>query len=47
MAWPRARVAAREMLGQAMRTGDFAGRDFSAMLDYVCQQAGVAPPRLL
>lgn len=39
-------AAARECLGQAMRTGDFAGRDFSALLDYVCGQAGVAPPRL-
>lgn len=39
-------VAARECIGQAMRTGDFAGKDFSALLDYVCQQAGVAPPRL-
>jgi len=39
-------VAAREMLGQAMRTGEFADKDFSAMLDYVCQQAGVKSPRL-
>jgi 4-hydroxybutyrate dehydrogenase/sulfolactaldehyde 3-reductase len=39
-------VAARECLGQAMRTGEFAERDFSALLDYVCAQAGVAPPRL-
>ena len=39
-------VAAREMLGQAMRTGAFADKDFSAMLDYVCQQAGVKSPRL-
>jgi 4-hydroxybutyrate dehydrogenase/sulfolactaldehyde 3-reductase len=39
-------VAAREVLGQAMRTGDFASKDFSALLDYVCQQAGVKPPRL-
>jgi len=39
-------AAARECLGQAMRTGDFGGRDFSALLDYVCAQAGVAPPRL-
>lgn len=39
-------MAARECLGQAMRTGDFGGRDFSALLDYVCQQAGVTPPRL-
>ena len=38
-------VAAREMLGQAMRTGDFADKDFSAMLDYVCQQAGVKSPK--
>jgi len=39
-------VAARECLGQAMRTGDFANKDFSALLDYVCGQAGVKPPRL-
>jgi 4-hydroxybutyrate dehydrogenase / sulfolactaldehyde 3-reductase len=39
-------AAGRECLGQAGRTGDFAGRDFSALLDYVCQQAGIAPPRL-
>jgi 4-hydroxybutyrate dehydrogenase/sulfolactaldehyde 3-reductase len=39
-------VAAREMLGQAMRTGDFADKDFSAMLDYVCGQAKIAAPRL-
>ncbi|MCW5773505.1 MAG: NAD-binding protein [Rhodospirillaceae bacterium] len=39
-------VAVRECLGQAARTGDFAGKDFSALLDFVCQQAGVAPPRL-
>jgi 4-hydroxybutyrate dehydrogenase / sulfolactaldehyde 3-reductase len=39
-------VAARECLGQAMRTGDFGGRDFSALLDYVCAQAGVPSPRL-
>ena len=39
-------VAARECLGQAARTGDFGGKDFSALLDYVCEQAGVTPPRL-
>jgi len=39
-------VAARECIGQAARTGDFAGRDFSALLDYVCEQAGIKPPRL-
>ena len=39
-------VAIREALGQACRTGDFAERDFSALLDVVCAQAGVAPPRL-
>ncbi|MCG8690547.1 MAG: NAD(P)-binding domain-containing protein [Minwuiales bacterium] len=39
-------AAARECLGQAMRTGDFAERDFSALLDMVCQQSGIAAPRL-
>ena len=39
-------VAAREMLGQAMRTGEFADKDFSAMLDYVCEQAKIKSPRL-
>lgn len=36
----------REALGQAGRTGNFAERDFSALLDVVCEQAGVRPPRL-
>lgn len=36
----------REALGQACRTGDFGERDFSALLDVVCGQAGVKPPRL-
>ncbi len=39
-------TATRECLGQATRTGDFGGQDFSALLDYVCTQAGVKPPRL-
>ncbi|MBL8661345.1 MAG: NAD-binding protein, partial [Candidatus Odyssella sp.] len=39
-------VAAREMLGQAARTGDFGDKDFSAMLDYVCEQAKIKAPRL-
>lgn len=39
-------AAAREAVGQATRTGDFAERDFSALLDVVCGQAGIAPPRL-
>ena len=36
----------REALGQACRTDDFGERDFSALLDVVCQQAGIKPPRL-
>lgn len=36
----------REALGQAGRTGDFAERDFSALLDVVCAQSGIKPPRL-
>jgi len=39
-------VAARECLGQACRTGDYAGKDFSALLEIVCKQAKVAVPRL-
>ncbi len=39
-------VAARACLGQARHTADFADKDFSALLDYVCQQAGLEPPRL-
>ncbi len=39
-------VAARACLGQARHTADFADKDFSALLDYVCMQAGLEPPRL-
>lgn len=39
-------VAARECLGQARRTGDYANKDFSALLEVVCMQAGIATPRL-
>jgi 4-hydroxybutyrate dehydrogenase/sulfolactaldehyde 3-reductase len=39
-------AAIREALGQAGRTGDFGERDFSALLDVVCTQAGIKPPRL-
>lgn len=39
-------AAALECLGQARRTGDFADKDFSALLDVVCAQAGIRPPRL-
>ncbi|TWB18420.1 4-hydroxybutyrate dehydrogenase/sulfolactaldehyde 3-reductase [Nitrospirillum amazonense] len=37
--------AAASALGAA-RGSDYAGRDFSALLDYACEIAGVAPPRL-
>ena len=36
----------REALGQACRTGEFGERDFSALLEVVCGQAGITPPRL-
>jgi 4-hydroxybutyrate dehydrogenase/sulfolactaldehyde 3-reductase len=39
-------VAARECLGQAKRTGDFANKDFSGLLEVVCRQAGIKAPRL-
>jgi 4-hydroxybutyrate dehydrogenase/sulfolactaldehyde 3-reductase len=38
-------VAIREVLGQACRTGDFGEKDFSALLDVACHQAGIEPPR--
>jgi 4-hydroxybutyrate dehydrogenase/sulfolactaldehyde 3-reductase len=38
--------AARKRIGEAMRTADFADKDFSALLDFVCAEAGVPPPRL-
>lgn len=37
--------AAASALGAA-RAGAYAGRDFTALLDYACEIAGVAPPRL-
>lgn len=37
--------AAASALGAA-RGGDYAGRDFTALLDYACEIAGVTPPRL-
>lgn len=39
-------AAACECIGLARRTGDFEERDFSALLDVVCAQAGIGPPRL-
>ena len=39
-------AAVRECLGLAKATGDFAGRDFSALLDHACSLAGLTPPRL-
>lgn len=38
-------AAAREAYGAA-RASDYAKRDYSGMLDYICEAAGVAPPRL-
>lgn len=38
--------AVGEAVAQAARTGDFADKDFSALLDVVAGQAGIAPPRL-
>ena len=38
--------AARNCIGEAMNRTDYADQDFSALLDYVCEQAGIAPPRL-
>ena len=39
-------AAAREALSVAKGTDDYAVRDFSALLDLVCQQSRVKPPRL-
>jgi len=39
-------AAAREALSVAKGTDDYAIRDFSALLDLVCQQSRVKPPRL-
>jgi 4-hydroxybutyrate dehydrogenase/sulfolactaldehyde 3-reductase len=39
-------AVARECLGQAKRTGDYGEKDFSALLEIVCRQAGIKPPRL-
>ena len=41
-----ATVAARESIGLAKRIGTSADLDFPALLDVVCKQAGVKPPRL-
>jgi len=38
-------AAAHAVYGGA-RAGDYAGKDYSALLDYACERAGVAPPRL-
>jgi 4-hydroxybutyrate dehydrogenase/sulfolactaldehyde 3-reductase len=38
--------AARDMVGEAAQSGEFAGKDFSALLDFVSARAGVKPPRL-
>lgn len=37
--------AAREIFGMA-RAGDYAKKDYSAMLNYICERAGVEMPRL-
>ncbi len=39
-------AVAREAIGQACRTGEIAEQDFSALLDAVCAQAGIRPPRI-
>lgn len=39
-------VAARECLGLAKQTEGFGDKDFSSLLDVVCKQAGISPPRL-
>jgi 4-hydroxybutyrate dehydrogenase/sulfolactaldehyde 3-reductase len=39
-------AAARVCIGEAMHRADYADKDFSALLDFVCEQAGIAPPRL-
>ncbi len=39
-------AAAREALSLAKKSGDYGGRDFSALLDLACEQAGVAKVRL-
>ncbi|MGE0737100.1 MAG: NAD(P)-dependent oxidoreductase [Alphaproteobacteria bacterium] len=39
-------AAAREALSVAKGTDDYAMRDFSALLDLVCQQSRVNPPRM-
>ncbi|MGH8808969.1 MAG: NAD(P)-dependent oxidoreductase, partial [Noviherbaspirillum sp.] len=38
-------ASAREVYGAA-RSGEYAKRDYSAMLDYICEAAGVPSPRL-
>lgn len=38
-------AAVREAYGAA-RAGEYAKRDYSGMLDYICEAAGVQPPRL-
>lgn len=38
-------AAAREMFGMA-RSGEWARKDYSAMLNYICERAGVEMPRL-
>jgi 4-hydroxybutyrate dehydrogenase / sulfolactaldehyde 3-reductase len=37
--------AAHAVFGGA-RAGDYAGKDYSALLDLACERAGIAPPRL-
>ena len=39
-------AAAREALSLAKKSGDYGGRDFSALLDLACEQADVAKVRL-
>ena len=39
-------AAAREALSVAKGTDDYAMRDISALLDLVCQQSRVKPPRM-
>jgi len=39
-------AAAREALSLAKKSGDYGGRDFSALLDLACEQAGVAKVRV-